>query len=147
MTSPSRCPTDAHLLATTCNTHEGARFVLVGAAPDEIVRLLDGALTVEVDPLGPRERFRVVTGDGEVEVRGTAFEVRAEQDQLRAVRVLHGRVVVRGAPLEGEVELGPGQRWLAPPTAPPFGLPTEAPAEAVPLERPPTPDADGAPDE
>ena len=96
----------------TVNAHEGARFIRVGGVPDEIVRLTDGTITVEVDKLQPGERFRVITNDGEVEVRGTAFDVAADADRLRAVHVLHGRVEVRPerAPM---VALAAGQRWQA----------------------------------
>ncbi|HET9992429.1 MAG TPA: tetratricopeptide repeat protein, partial [Kofleriaceae bacterium] len=41
------------------------------------------------------ERFRVVVGTSEIEVRGTAFDVTADRDRLVDVHVLHGRVVVR----------------------------------------------------
>lgn len=98
----------------TVNAHEGARFIRVGGVPDEIVRLTDGTITVEVDKLQPGERFRVITNDGEVEVRGTAFDVVASGDRLVSVRVLHGRVEVR--PAHGaSVLLAAGERWNAPP--------------------------------
>jgi hypothetical protein len=91
----------------------GARVVRHGNLPDEIVRVTDGAVLVEVDPLAQNERFRVVTGDAEIEVHGTVFEVRAEGDELQAVRVLHGEVEVR---LEGAepVMLHDGERWFRP---------------------------------
>ena len=97
----------------TVHAHTGARFIRLGGAPDEIVRLTQGTLTVEVKPLSPGQRFRVITGDAEVEVRGTAFDVVVDGDHLRSVRVLHGRVEVR--PQSGRaVILTPGQRWSAP---------------------------------
>ncbi len=72
----------------------------------------DGTVTVEVDRLQPGERFRIVTGDAEVEVRGTAFDVTAAGDRLRSVRVMHGSVEVR--PAGGSVRiLSPGQAWEA----------------------------------
>lgn len=94
----------------TIHAQAGASYVRIGAAPDEIVRLTDGTITVEVAALSPGERFRVVTADGEVEVRGTAFDVTADHDHLRAVRVLHGRVEVRA---EGSTRrtLAAGERW------------------------------------
>ncbi len=93
--------------------HAGAGFLRVNAQPDEIVRLDEGKLTVEVQPLARGERFRVITGDGEVEVHGTAFDVEAHQDRLQGVRVLHGRVEVRvgNAP---SVFLNAGERWTRP---------------------------------
>ncbi len=93
------------------HAHDGARYIRVGGPPDEIVRLMDGTLTVEVEKLLPGERFRVVTDDGEVEVRGTAFDVSARDDKLRAVRVLHGRVEVRSDHASAPVMLDVDQRW------------------------------------
>jgi hypothetical protein len=116
----------------------GARFVQVGSAPDEIVRLSEGTLTVEVSPLARGERFRVVTADAEVEVRGTAFDVTADHDHLATVRVLHGRVEVR--PLGGAaVLLAAGERWSAPVAAATAPVPTRATAPPTPM--PPTPTA------
>jgi TolA-binding protein len=75
--------------------------------------LWEGALALEVDPLGPGERFVVEVGDGEVEVRGTKFAVVARADRLVRVDVTRGRVEVRprGAAL---VVLEAGQSWTAP---------------------------------
>lgn len=92
--------------------HPGARFAQAGGPPDQIVRLSEGTLTVSVSPMGPGERFRVIVGGAEVEVRGTAFDVTARADRLLEVRVHRGRVAVRpdGA---SEVLLQPGERWSA----------------------------------
>jgi hypothetical protein len=94
----------------TIHPHAQAAWVRLGTTPDEIVRLTDGMISIEVDKLLPGERFRVVTGDAEVEVRGTAFEVVAFRDHLHKVRVHHGRVEVRaaGAPIK---MLEAGERW------------------------------------
>jgi TolA-binding protein len=94
----------------TIHAHAGASYVRIGSVPDEIVRLSQGTLTVEVAALSPGERFRVVTSDGEVEVRGTAFDVTADNDHLASVRVLHGRVEVRA---DGSTQklLTAGERW------------------------------------
>ncbi len=90
----------------------GAAFVMVSAPPDEMLRLRGGIVEVQVDPLGPGERFRVIVGDGEVEVRGTAFTVSATDDRLADVTVAHGRVEIR--PREGApAVLGAGQVWRA----------------------------------
>jgi len=103
----------------------GAVYQEAGVQPDELIRLSAGTISVEVTPLGAGERFRVVTGDGEVEVRGTAFDVTAHDDRLVAVRVVHGRVEVR--PMRGAmVVLNAGGQWDAP----------QVPAGARP--RPPT---------
>ena len=87
-----------------------AVFERLGDQPDELVRLSEGTVSVRVQPLAAGERFRVMTADGEVEVRGTAFEVVARGDRLTAVAVSHGLVEVRPrghAPLL----LGAGERW------------------------------------
>ncbi|HSZ81326.1 MAG TPA: FecR domain-containing protein [Polyangia bacterium] len=91
----------------------GTRYAVVAPRPRETVRLWQGTLALEVAPLGPRERFIVEVGDGEVEVRGTKFEVVARADRLVRVDVTHGRVEVRpnGAAL---VVLEAGQTWAAP---------------------------------
>jgi TolA-binding protein len=91
---------------------DDARFWTARAQPDEIVRLVGGSISIDVDALEPNERFRVVTGDGEVEVRGTTFDVTAAEDRLREVRVLRGTVEVRW---EGDASiLHDGERWHAP---------------------------------
>jgi TolA-binding protein len=94
----------------------GAAFEVTSPPPDEILRLRAGTVEIQVDPLGPGQRFRVVVGDGEVEVRGTAFTVSAADDRLADVSVTHGRVEIR--PRDGEAAvLGPGQAWRAGETA------------------------------
>jgi ferric-dicitrate binding protein FerR (iron transport regulator) len=90
----------------------GARLDRSGNQTDDIVRLREGGARFEVSPLGPGERFRVVAGDGEVEVRGTSFEVDVRVDHLSAVRVQHGRVEVRVAGRPAVV-LGPRDDWNA----------------------------------
>jgi TolA-binding protein len=91
--------------------HAGARYLRVSPSPDEIVRLVDGTVTVEVERLQPGEGFRIVTGDAEVEVRGTAFDVTAAGDRLRSVRVIHGSVEVRAR--GSRRVLSAGQTWPA----------------------------------
>ena len=96
----------------TVRPHVGARYVISSVEPDEIIRLSDGALDVEVEPLHPGERFRVVVGTAELEVRGTAFRVTASAERLVEVTVAHGRVDLtpdRGAPST----LAAGQAWHA----------------------------------
>jgi hypothetical protein len=112
----------------------GARFSLVSGLPDEIVRLEEGTITVAVAALAPGERFRVVTGDGEVEVRGTAFDVTARGDRLAGVRVLHGRVEVT-AGRAPPAALGGGEQWPPLALTPPPVTPAAAPARRAPLPR------------
>jgi len=93
-----------------------ARFVRVQTPPDEIIRLDEGTIVLEVASLPPGERFRVQTDDGAVEVRGTRFEVSASQRRLVAVSVSKGRVEVRSEAGALAV-LDPGDEWVhkAPP--------------------------------
>ncbi len=86
-----------------------ATFVRMRMAGDEIIRLTEGLVHLDVEPLQAGERCRVIVGDGEVEVRGTSFEVEAHRDRLARVSVAHGRVEVRS---HGAVTiLGAGARW------------------------------------
>ncbi len=119
----------------TVMAHGEARYMLMSAQPDEIVRLVDGTLTVQVQPLARGERFRVVTADGEVEVVGTAFDVTAAADRLVAVRVIHGVVRVRDAAGRSHV-LEAGDLWRpAPARGAVMGPP--APEPVVPSVDPP----------
>ena len=90
----------------------GARFDSMGTLADEVVRLREGDVHFDVSPLVPSQRFRVVAGDGEVEVRGTAFDVSVRGDHLAAVHVDHGRVEVRVNGRPG-VTLGAHEDWNA----------------------------------
>ena len=117
--------------------HGEARYMLVSRQPDEIVRLVDGTLTVQVDRLAPGERFRVVTADGEVEVVGTAFDVTAEADRLVGVRVMHGVVHVRDGAGRAHV-LAAGATWNRA-AAPPAPAIEPDPAPVSPSIEPATP--------
>lgn len=88
-----------------------ARFRRVQGRPDDVVRLDDGAIVLEVAPLLPGERFRVRTDDAEVEVRGTHFQVSASHGKLTAVSVSSGRVEVRSAG-GGHVVLEAHDEWV-----------------------------------
>ena len=103
-----------------------ARFARVQPPPDEIVRLDDGRIELDVVPLARGERFRVATDNGEVEVRGTSFEVLAAARQLRAVSVSRGRVEVRSGG-GGLAILDAGDRWEKEPAAPPVPPVARAP--------------------
>ncbi len=118
-TRPSPATPDARAVVPEFHVHRGvvhahgdAHYALTTASPDEIVRLRDGTLDIDVDPLRPGERFRVVVGVDEIEVRGTAFEVVADDDRLRSVRVVHGRVELRHAGTQVAV-LTAGHEWSA----------------------------------
>jgi hypothetical protein len=90
----------------------GAQFSRT-AQPDEVIRLTEGEISIDVTPLRPGERFRVVTADGEVEVHGTSFAVLAAGDHLVSVKVDHGLVEVRHAG-HPAVLLTAGREWHAP---------------------------------
>jgi hypothetical protein len=94
----------------------GAVFTAGSHVPDEIVTLHDGTIHLDVDPLRAGERFRVLDGTSEVEVRGTAFDVTADHDRLAGVHVLHGRVEVRPAG-RATVVLVAGGDWSDAPIA------------------------------
>jgi tetratricopeptide (TPR) repeat protein len=106
-------PIQSEILRGRVHAQRGAEHTVVGAQPDEMVRLAEGTITVEVEPLLKGERFRVITGDAEVEVRGTIFDVTANGDRLVAVHVLSGRVEVRPSFSVATV-LGPGEYWMRP---------------------------------
>jgi hypothetical protein len=84
----------------------------------ERVELQNGSLHVHVRPQGPGERFFVGLPDGEIEVRGTTFDVTALGGFTRRVAVDEGTVVfrLRGSP---DRTLGQGTSWTAPESAPP----------------------------
>jgi len=84
--------------------------------PDYVVRLDDGTIAVTVESLAANERFRVTTGDAEVEVRGTSFDVVAAHAQLASVVVRDGKVEIRLRD-HAPVILAAGQSWTAMTTA------------------------------
>jgi len=108
----SPVPRIAHHAHGSVRPRPGARYLVRSAGPDEVVQLGDGVIDIEVEPLHPGERFRVVVGDAELEVRGTAFTVTASAEHLVEVAVAHGRVDV--VPALGEpTTLQAGQSWHA----------------------------------
>jgi TolA-binding protein len=140
---------EAHHAHGTIGARAGARYDLRSASPDEVVTLHDGSIAVEVTPLHAGERFRVITADAEVEVRGTAFEVSAQLGHLVGVSVRRGLVEVR--PQGGAARvLGSGQAW-APPVRAAAGAPggsidpAPAPAPAAAPVAAPAPPPPAAP--
>lgn len=129
-------PSETGAFRATVVTQGGnVHFVHERVHGDEWVRLSSGKLLIEVAPLQKGERFRVIAPDGEVEVRGTAFETEVVEDHLVSVRVLHGRVEVR-PPSKRTLILGPGERWQArlPATATaPLSVPSPVPSVAPPV--------------
>ena len=135
---PLPLPASAHVV----HPHAGAHYTIAAEAPDEIVRLREGTIDVDVRPLRSGERFRVIVGADQLEVHGTSFEVVAAGDHLVSVHVVHGRVEVRRVGTAPAFVTG-GQSWHAitasagPPSParsaapPPHVAPSAPPARAV----------------
>jgi hypothetical protein len=103
---------DPSVFRATIHGHGDVRYVKVGPQPDELVRLTQGTITVQVSPLSTHERFRVIVGDSQVEVKGTVFDVTAINDKLDKVRVISGMVIVRHK--KQVVILVAGDQWRSP---------------------------------
>jgi len=110
------------------------RFARVQPPPDEIVRLEEGRIGLDITPLQASQRFRVLTLDAVVEVRGTSFELSARQGHLLTASVSRGRVEVKAG--GGLAVLDPGDKWeqtTAPEPAPAPAPPAlDRPARALP---------------
>jgi TolA-binding protein len=149
VTRSNDAPSRAHQHGAV-HARPAARFTPVSSAPDEIITLHDGTIDVDVAPLHAGERFRVLVGDAEVEVHGTAFTVAADAGRLVSVAVTHGVVEVRTAD-GARRTLTAGQSWPAPtrittaiapapiaaaPVAPTPIVPSPAPASPSPAKPP-----------
>lgn len=102
----------AGAVVSTLRATPDARYDRIHDAGLEQVRLRAGVIDLQVDRLTAGQRFMVVTGDAEVEVRGTDFSVTAAADALRAVEVREGSVEVRR--MGESFLLTAGQSWRAP---------------------------------
>lgn len=107
--------------------------VHAGAPSSEVVELVDGSVSIEVEALRPDQRFLVVTSDAEVEVRGTRFEVVADEGKLLRVSVQEGKVEVRRG--GASRLLLPGDRWERPPEVAAV-VAADPPEEATPFAAP-----------
>jgi hypothetical protein len=109
-TSDSTPPTE--LFTASIVAAPGARWSRHRDADVERVHLDDGTISLEVERQLPEGRFLVELPDGEIEVRGTRFEVTARRALTRSIRVELGVVSYRpvGAP---EVILHAGETWNA----------------------------------
>jgi TolA-binding protein len=108
----ARDPAPTHTIAAI----GAARFERVQDEPDYIVRLDDGTIAVTVASLPAGERFRLVTSDAEVEVRGSSFDAAASHTELASVVVRDGKVEIRlhdRAP----IVVAAGHSWTAVTTA------------------------------
>lgn len=108
-----------------------ARFHRLSEPPDEIVRLEAGRVAFVVARLSGAQRFRVVTRDGEVEVRGTRFEAEARDGALWAVAVSEGNVEVRVG--DAVLRLQAGDEWQR-------QQPSSTPPGSAPVARLPEPE-------
>jgi Tetratricopeptide repeat len=108
--------------------HEGARSHVVTEQPDEIVRLASGTISVAVPVLATTERFRVITGDDEIDATGAAFDATAASDRLVSLRVLHGEVKLLASGSTTVVRSG--ETWRATQLA--LATPPDAAIAAVP---------------
>jgi hypothetical protein len=93
----------------TIQAFGNAQFLRAQTQPDEIVRLYEGRIALDIAPLKAMERFRVLTDDAVVEVRGTSFELTARAGKLVAASVSRGRVEVKTG--EAFAVLDAGDRW------------------------------------
>lgn len=92
------------------------RYTQARFGTEERVTLQDGSVAIHVHHLGPNERFVVELPDGELEVRGTTFEVTVSGGATRHASVSEGRVALR---LEGlpAMLLAAGDAWSRPAAA------------------------------
>jgi hypothetical protein len=104
-----------------------AHFQQVRRPPDEEIHVTNGKVHVAVVHLDRGQRFRIVTADATVEVRGTEFDVEAVDDRLRSVDVSRGKVEVRVFE-QDTVTLTPGLHWDTQRTRPAEASPLPAPA-------------------
>ncbi len=100
-------------LAGTVGAVPGARWAQVRDQGVERVTLDEGTVTVHVRHQTVGERFLVMLPDGEIEVRGTTFDVTVDAGATREVHVDEGIVELRlrGRPV---ARLGAGETWDAP---------------------------------
>jgi hypothetical protein len=91
---------------------EGSRWSRSREAEVERVRLEAGSLSIHVRPQLPGERFVVVLPDGDLEVRGTTFDVTVKGDKTAEIHVAEGVVELRidGYPVR---RLEAGGAWPA----------------------------------
>jgi len=108
--TPSAQPAEA--LAGAVVPSGVARWSQTRARGVEQVVLDDGVLRLHVRPQVVGERFLVMLPDGELEVRGTTFEVSVEEGATTRVHVDEGVVDVRLRGREPR-RLGAGETWSA----------------------------------
>lgn len=120
-----------------------ARWTQTREAGEERVALVGGSVRVHVRRQEAGERFLVSLPDGEIEVRGTTFDVSVAAGTTTRVHVDEGVVALR---LSGrdEVRLSAGDTWTAAPAqpvavTPPLARARPARSVAAPAESAPAP--------
>lgn len=108
--------------AATVTTEGTARWLQSRESEVERVDLREGIVHLHVRKQSKEERFLVDLPDGEIEVRGTTFEVEVRGGATRHVQVQEGVVTVR---IRGraEVALAAGETWPPAVDAAPGPLP------------------------
>jgi hypothetical protein len=96
----------------------------------ERVALAGGSVRVHVRPQQEGERFLVSLPDGEIEVRGTTFDVSVAAGATARVHVDEGVVDLRLAGRD-EAHLAAGDTWTASPSQPVAFKPPAAPVQPV----------------
>ena len=132
--APAPASSTATVIASGAATFER---VLHPETRDELVRLQDGRIRVDVARLVPSRRVVVECDDARIVVRGTSFQVAVVRGRLQQVRVFSGRVEVQ---LEGQAPrvLSSGDDFRAPAAhpdnAPPKGNDVGTPKDGRPVE-------------
>jgi hypothetical protein len=110
-----------------------ASFTRLQPPPDELLMLDEGEIELGVAASCPGHRFRIRTGDAEIEVPAGRLSVHAHARMLVAVRVFGGYAEVR-AKGGGHAALRAGDEWTA--EASPRTTAIERPALPPVVERP-----------
>jgi TolA-binding protein len=119
-------PTATSEFSSTIAPAEGARWARERQGAIERVRLESGTLRIHVRHQARDERFLVLVPDGQMEVRGTTFEVSANPRSTERVHVDDGTVTLR-LRQSADVQLSAGDTWEAEPPATPVLPPSESP--------------------
>jgi TolA-binding protein len=122
--------------AVTVQSVGAASFKRARPLPDEVVRLEDGTIHLEVRSLETSERLRVETADAELEIGSGRFDVTAAHDQLIAVRVWSGHTELRGSSFH--IDLRDGDAWTKFPNRPAGASAAPAPTTPATSTSPPT---------
>lgn len=126
---------------TTLKPSNDARFERSRHGALEVVTLKTGTVDLTVRPLAAGERFVIRTDDAEVEVRGTALRVEADQGKIRSVAVAEGAVEVRYAGFSAVIPSGGSWRATSETPAAAPAAPSAAPASVPVLAAAPAPRA------